>query len=253
MQNREMNMIFRIMGIVAVILCGITLIIPWAGYSSVGFYTWGGLSPASSDAFYIDTIGTGEIEAIIFSICMIIAFILTIITLIIGLIGVKNIGAKKSNSFLIAGILSIVAMVLCIVAVSQINAVINQASFGLASALGIEVGYSAGFFLILVTMIMFFITYIMPMLMGIPAPMRQQHPTPQQMYYQHPTQQQPVQPAPQQPTQPTTPPEPQPEQKTTTPLETKQKPEITGMFCPECGMKVEGTPKFCSGCGKKLG
>ena len=248
MQNKEMNMIFKIIGIVAVILCGVSLIVPWSSISfggeSAGFYTWGGLAPDSSDVFYIDMIGTGEVEAIIFSICMIIAFIITIIILLIGLIGVKNIGVKKSHSFLTAGILSIVAMVLCIVAVSQINSVINQASYGLAGAFGIEAGYSIGFFLILVSMIMFFVTYILPMAIGISAPMMQHHPTPQQMYYQQPTQQQPVQPsqqpAPQQPTRPTT--STQTKQTGTTPI----------AFCPECGMKIEGNPKFCSGCGKKL-
>jgi uncharacterized paraquat-inducible protein A len=224
MQNKEINLIIRLLGMVGIIFCILALVMPWGG----SLFTFGNLN--AGNIFYISNFTSGYVEAIVFAIMMIIIFILIILSLIFGLAGIINVGSKKSNKFLIAGILSIINLVLYIVGITVY--------FG---------SYGIGFIMMIVAAVLFFITFTIPIFTG--SVMTTPYPRPQQMYYQNPAQQQPNQPASQQPTHPTS--QLQSEQKTT-PAETKQKPETTSMFCPECGTKLEGKPKFCSGCGKKL-
>jgi len=251
-ENKEMNMIVKIMGIVGAAFCGISLIIPWAGLGPLGYYTWGGTSIQGQwDIFYITTMSSGVTEAIVSAVCMIIAFILTIIALIIGILGAKNLGVKKSNSFLIAGILSIVAIVLCVVSVSQVNATLGQ----LAGILGIGIGYSWGFFLMIFAVVMFFVAFgLQKVFVSAPTPAMTQPMYQQPMQTQAPAQyyaQQPQTPPPPPaqttpPPQPQAPPSPPPVQPTTPQVQTGTK------FCPDCGAKLEGKPKFCNKCGNKL-
>lgn len=244
-----MKLIVKIMGIVAAAFCGIALLVPWAGLGPLGYYTWGGTSIQGQwDIFYITTMNSGVTEAIVSAVCMIIAFVITIIALIIGILGAKNLGVKMSNSFLIAGILSIVAIVLCVVSISQANAVLGQLAGGF---IAIAIGYSWGFFLMIFAVVMFFVAFgLQKVFVSAPTPAVTQPMYQQPTQTQAPAQYYAQQPETPPPTQATPPPQPQappsPVQPTTSQVQTGTK------FCPDCGAKLEGKPKFCDKCGKKL-
>ena len=230
MEIKEMNLIVKITGIVGAVFCGISLIVPWAGWGPFfGAYTWGSSALGQWDMFYITTMSSGVVESIVFGICMIIAFVLTIIALILGIVGFKNVGIKKTNTFMKAGILSIVAVILCVVGISQ---------------WGGFVGYNAGFFLIIVALIMYFVAFGLQKAFALsPA---------QPMYQQNVYQPQPAQPM--QPSPPPMPPPvgqpiPPPVQQTAV---TPPPAQTSGKFCAECGAKIQPNVKFCPECGAKL-
>lgn len=224
-----MNLIVKIIGIIGAVFCGISLIVPWAGWGPFGAYTWGSSALGQWDMFYITTMSSGVVESIVFGICMIIAFVLTIIALILGIVGFKNVGIKKTNTFMTAGILSIVAVILCVVGISQ---------------WGGFIGYSAGFFLIIVALIMYFVAFGLQKAFALsPA---------QPVYQQNVYQPQPAQPM--QPSAPPMPPpvgqpQPPPVQQTAV---TPPPAQTGGKFCAECGAKLQPNVKFCPGCGAKL-
>jgi len=249
-------MIVKIMGIVAAAFCGISLIVPWAGFGPLSVYPWGGTSITATgqsqlDFFFIQSMTSGAGQMIAYAICMIIAFILVIIALIIGILGAKNLAIKMSNSFLIAGILSIVAIVLCVVSVSQVNAMIGQFTGGFIT---IAIGYSWGFFLMIFAVVMFFVAFgLQKVFVSAPAPAVTQPMYQQPMQTQAPAQyyaQQPQTPPP--PAQTTPPPPPQPQAPPSPVQPTTSKAQTGAKFCPACGAKLEGKPKFCDKCGKKL-
>ncbi|MCK4364819.1 MAG: zinc ribbon domain-containing protein [Thermoplasmatales archaeon] len=254
MENKEMTLIVKILGLVGAIFCGICLILPWAGISLLGsgmsLYPWGAsaFSTIASewDFFFINSISTGVTENIVLSVIMIVAFIITIIALIIGILGVIKIGKKPSNSMLTAGILSIIAVILCVIAISQANALINQTGFGIA------LGFGAGFFLIIIAMILYFVTFaLQKIFITSPMPGAYQQPMYQQPQYGQPqmtyTQQPPAQqmPPPQAPPVQQAPP-PQQQPQTPPPAKTDQ------TFCPDCGTKLLPNSKFCPSCGKPI-
>jgi len=260
MPNKEMGLIIKIIGIIGVILCGISLIIPWAGLwiGDFGFniYPWATssniLGQSEWDVFFIKTLTESSVfvtEAVIFSICMILAFIFTIIALFIGLAAFRKIGQKPSNSFIIAGILGIIAMVMSIIGVSQINS---------ASTGGIGIGYGAGFYMIIFAFILYFVTFaLQKLLLSAPAPGMAQQPMYQQPSYQQPqmmysTQQPPVQ---QMPPPQTPPPQPQtqPSAQTQPPVKTTtSETNAAQKFCPDCGTQLLPNSKFCPSCGKQI-
>ena len=226
-----MNLIVKIILLIGVIFCGLSLIIPWIGVGQWGYYTWGFNVLDEWNFFYIDSFTSGVTETIIFGISMIIAFFITIATLIVGAVAIKNVGIKKSSSPLIAGILSIVAIIFCVLAMSQFG----DNTFGI-------VGYSYGFFMMIFSSVMFFVSYgISFVTTNIQSTSVPPVATPQQMYYQQP----PMQPMPQQTPPPVNPvpAQPQPSQ---------QQPSVAQKFCSECGTKIQGNPKFCPECGKKI-
>ena len=208
-----MNLIVKIIGIIGAVFCGISLIVPWAGWGPFGAYTWGSSALGQWDMFYITTMSSGFVESIVFGICMIMAFIITIIALILGILGFKNVGIKKTNTFMTAGILSIVAVILCVVGISQWGGLI---------------GYGAGFFLIIVALIMYFVAFGLQKTFAL---------------------------SPAQPMQPSAPPmpatveqpQPPPVQQTAPPPD-----QTSSKFCAECGAKLQPNVKFCPECGAKL-
>jgi len=241
MGNNDMNLIVKIILLIGVIFCGLSLIVPWVGVGPWGYYTWGFNVLDEWNFFYIDSFTSGVTEAIIFGISMIIAFFITIAALVVGAVGIKNVGIKKSNSPLTAGILSIVSIIFCVVAMSQFG----NNTFGI-------VGYSYGFFMMIFSSVMFFVSYgISFVTTNIQSNSVPPVAAPQQMYYQQPppTQPQqgqpPMQPMPQQTPPPVTPVPPQPHP-------AQQQPSAAQKFCSECGTKIQGNPKFCPECGKKI-
>ena len=228
MQNQEMKMIIRITGMIAVIFCLLALVLPWGEY----FYTWGISGYNYTSPFYIDFFTQGaSVESIFFAIAMIIIFILTLITLILGIISVIKINTTSRHIFLTLGIICIFEFIFYIVAVSVVSG--SSASFGY---------YSIGFIFILITGILFIVSYIMQKTFGLlPMPQAQQ-PMYQQPVYQQPP---PVQPAPPQPVQQQEPPVSQDQPK-------KQAAKKSMNFCPNCGNQLKPGAKFCTNCGNKI-
>ncbi len=216
--------VLKIFGIIGIIFVGISLAVPWAGAGyggyGVGMNLWGMSSNyayVQGSPFYIDYITQGVTEWTVAGILMIIAFIFTIITLLIGIKAFRNIQIKGDKTFLTSGIFALITIILAVIAISQIS--------GTAAGFGTVIGYSYGFILMIIAMIFFFIIYGLQTYF-IHAPiiaMGQQPP---------PTQQPPP------PAQTIPPQKPQPR--------TGQK------FCSNCGAPLVEGVKFCSACGKKV-
>jgi len=237
MQSKEMNMIMKIMGLLVLIFCLIALFVPWGTY----IYTWGISGPGYTNAFYTDVFNTGVGESIFFGIAMIIIFILTIITLIIGLIAFRDINIGRYDRFLTAGILAIVEFILYIIA---------------ASVAHVYEAYGAGFVLILITAILCFIVYGLNKMLTSTSSQGyyQQQPVyhqpaynqPQTQYYTHQPQAPPPVQEPQYAQIPKQQPPAQPAPRA------RQQPRAAPKFCPECGSPITPNSKFCSGCGNKI-
>jgi len=222
MQNQEIKMLIRITGIIAIIFCILALALPWGE----GVYTWGGeILFGDISPFYIEFFNSGFWEAIFFAIAMIIIFILTLITFIIGIVTVIKINKGFKYMFLTLGIICIFEFIFYIVAVTI-------ASRG-SSAYGM---YSIGFVLILIAGILFILSYIMQIAFGL-QPKSQF----QQMLYQ--------QSAYQQSTSMETATQPEMQKKPPAP----QKPTKKSInFCPNCGNELKPGAKFCTNCGSKI-
>ena len=254
--NDVMKLIYKIVGIMAVIFCGIALVVPWAGIwitsygVSGGFniYTWAWswsipTVKTNWDFFFTEMMTTSSpytSQGIVLGVCMILAFIFTLIALFFGIYAIRKINVQMGgNSFLITGIMSVVAMALCIVGVSQLNT---------QSTGGIGVGYGAGFFLIIVAMILYFVIFALQKIAPTLASSQMMQ---QQMYTQQPaqyyTQQPQAPPYQEQPYQQT------PAQQLQTAPRVRQQPKATQKFCPHCGAPIQANTKFCAGCGNKLG
>ena len=172
--------------------------------------------------------------------------------MILGLLTFKKIDTRGPKAYLTPAILATVGFVLYIVGMSV-------AAGGM---IGVT-GYGIGFFMILISMILFYVSFALAKVFGITAtqPMYQQ-PTyqqpqygqqPQMMYTQtpqQPAQQMPPPPAP--PVQQTPPPK-QPEQPPQ-PAQTPPKSQANAgkQFCQGCGAQLKPKAKFCASCGKKL-
>ena len=164
MDNNMMKLMMKMFGILTIVFCGIALIVPWAGLGIMGFgvgvYPWGILSDAAfmtsgqSDFFFIQTMQTGVAEAIVFAICMIITFVLTIIALILSIRSIMSVNMNIANSFLKIGIISIIAIILCVIGVFSANSAFT-------SNIGIGFGYSWGFYLMIFAIIISFVFKIL--------------------------------------------------------------------------------------------
>ena len=251
MEIKEMKLIIKIIGLVGAIFALIALFTPWG----IGAYLFGadlGILLGGWDFFYINTMSAsataGTWQLILYGVVMIILFILTLITMILGLLTFKKIDTRGPKAYLTPAILATVAFVLYIVGLSASTLIL---------------GYNIGFFMILIAMILFYVSFVLAKVFGITAtqPMYQQ-PTyqqpqygqqPQMMYSQtpqQPAQQMPPPPAP--PVQQTPPPKqpPQPPQPAETPP--KSQANAGKQFCQGCGAQLKPKAKFCASCGKQL-
>ena len=101
------------------------------------------------DIFFTESLTSsvrlGSEEGTIFFICMILAFVFTLIAFFIGLSGIMKIDKIKSNTLLTAGVMGIIAMILTVVGFSQLG------TTGL--------NYGVGFFLIITSFILYFVSF----------------------------------------------------------------------------------------------
>lgn len=184
MDEKDMKYIAKILVIIAVILCIISLILPWNSFSvnlmgiSVGadFYPWGGhafasgsfLGQSSSSAdiwiiLYTYTIGTastgvstttnptaGNNAAIAL---FILSFIFVIIALIVGLLSIRSITQNKSIMPLVGAIASLLAIILFFAGITLVT------SADKTGTVGNMLKWSYGFFTIIISMILFFVSF----------------------------------------------------------------------------------------------
>jgi len=267
-----MRLVTKIFGILAIVFIGIAIAVPWAGYTIPGtnyglsLNGWGVSTniPESlvgtesmkylSDAFYINTMQSGIATGTVASICMILVFIFTIITLFICIKAFRNIGLGVLNkTYLFAGIFAIITMVLCVIGVTQANSYGTEVNYLLGgSPISGGFGYTWGFILAILAMIFCFINYGLDMFMLQSGMYLQQPQTyqqqPQMMYT---SQQPPQQPMTQQPPaqQPQMQPTPPPQE---TPQQPQKQPPTAGWACPKCGAQLQAGTKFCPTCGAKI-
>jgi hypothetical protein len=197
---------------------------------------------------------SGIAEGTVASICMILVFIFTIITLFICLKAFRNIGMGVLNkTYLFAGIFAIITMVLCVIGVTQANtyATAQNALQGGAPVAG-GFGYTWGFILAILAMIFCFINYGLDMFMLQSGMYLQQPQTyqqqPQMMYtsQEQPSQPMTQKPPVQQPPMQHTPPPQEP------PQQPQKQPPTAGWPCPKCGAQLQAGAKFCPSCGAKI-
>jgi len=191
MDEKDSRNIAKILIILAVVLCGIGLILPWSGFSmnmmgvNVGadYYPWGGhgyanvgsmgsmfgeMGSASNmdmwSIFYSINVGSSGTESStntmgsdnsLVVILFTISFILCIVAIIIGIMSIKRV--KKGNKImpLIAGIISLITIIFFIAAVSVMT---SEDTTGSISGM---LDYSYGLFLVIIAMILFFVSFAM--------------------------------------------------------------------------------------------
>lgn len=192
MNEKDMKNIAKILVIIAVALCGVSLILPWNGFSmnimgasmGVEFYPWGGhaymnlgalsgyytggTTPSSMDMWSIlyilnagapasGTSGTTTANVtsgdIASTAALIFSFIFAILTLVFGLISLKSIKQKKSIMPLFAAIASLITIILFFAGISM---ALSSDTTGVASSM---FKWTYGFFIMIISMILFFISF----------------------------------------------------------------------------------------------
>lgn len=186
MNERDAKQIGKILIVIAVALCGISLILPWSGFYmnmlvdyniTVDYYPWGsyvyadlemfGEASASSldmwSVFYSFNIGSSEIESLTSAISsnnmltltfFILSFIFCVAALIFGLISIKKIIIKKICMPLSAAIASLVAIMFFVVGLYF------SFSSDVSNTYSRVLNWAPGFYMILISMILFFISYV---------------------------------------------------------------------------------------------
>jgi len=189
MDEKNIGNITKIIVIIGIIFCVISIVFPWRGFSmnfmranmGVDFYTWAGhfyintpegygisgamnvdywsiLYMIGNDIFTSNYDNSGYPSFINISpdqktaavALMIITFILSMITLFMGILALK-----KKYASLIAGITSMFSIIFFVVGMSI---ALSTDSTGMASNV---IVYTIGFFMMILTMIIFFISYVL--------------------------------------------------------------------------------------------
>jgi hypothetical protein len=185
MNERDAKQIGKILIVIAVFLCGIRLILPWSGFymnlmginMGIDYYPWGnhvyadyefgyiGISDSSDMwmIFHSFSIGSSEIESLTSEISsenivsktfFILSFIFCIAALVFGLISIKKIIIKKICIPLYAAIASLVAIILFVMGLY-----FNYPS-DISNTYSRLLNWGPGFYMILISMILFFISYV---------------------------------------------------------------------------------------------
>jgi len=281
MDTKQTSLIVKIFLIIGVIFCAISLILPWMGYnqtvSSFGFsfstgidlYPWGAHYYSTSSAasaltpnadewmffymgdstFFSSAVQNFQTIILIFAV---ITFVLAIVALLLGIKGIISIGKKKCGAPIAGGIIAIIAPIIFVVGINFAFAQLG----GQFGAIMDTIGYSWGFYLMILAGIMYIIGFVISKAVN-PSPIYSQQQY-QQTYYQQqpaetpPTPQQQVQTPPMQPQTTPNPPPPQQQPPQPVPQQPQPIPTQTPPFCPKCGVQTLPGTKFCSKCGHKF-
>jgi len=154
MESKQINTVIRVIGILGVIFCIVSLLTPWSSSA----FTFGIFKDDYSAPFYIDFFADQTIrdssyfnQVVFFGLTMIIIFILTIGALIYGIMCIRKPGEEPPSSFFLVSVLLMVNIILYIIAISIWT---NSSSY-------IGLDYSIGFITALISFILFFILFIL--------------------------------------------------------------------------------------------
>ncbi len=218
MDEKDIKKIGKILVILAIILCLVSLVLPWYTFSmgefgeaigydmGMDFYTWGGhvymdlgaiggMFGTGSTSFdiwsilYTITVGAPEgmssgmstasttIENAAATALLILSFIFCIIALIFGIIAFMKLKSKKTNTPLLAGIAALLAIIFFTVGITTGL----DTSTDPTGMVGDMFEWSTGFFVMIVSMILFFISFaLIKFVKASPAPPVAQSPIPEQ-------------------------------------------------------------------------
>ncbi len=150
---KEINIVMKIIGILGVIFCIVSLLTPWSSSA----FTFGVFKLNYSSPFYYDFVTNPSIHessfftmALFFSIIMIIIFIFTITALLMSIICITRIKEEISSSFLTISSLLIINVILYITITSLWT---NNSSY-------VGSSYGSGFIAAIVAFVIFFILFI---------------------------------------------------------------------------------------------
>jgi hypothetical protein len=165
------------------------------------------------------------------TVLFIVSFIFCIISIFIGLISIRKIENKKPKLYLYAGVVSLISIICFIIAKEfTFSYATDAAVAGGADPISIQMamgffGFSFGFFLMIITIILFFLAFIIHYtLIQMPSPSMTQQMYPPSGYKP-------------------------PQQPNDFGYQYQTQYEKT---CPFCGVLIDGNPAFCLNCGNKL-
>ena len=180
MEDKEIIRIGKIISTIAVLLCVVSFILPWMGFSyniaimnaGVDVYPWGMHIYTSS---FINPGGTstpGNVWAIFYyffigsipgststttitgntvsTILLLMSFVFLLVSLIIGVLSIKRITFKKGFLSLLVGIAMILAMIFFYVGITNTST---------STSTYFPLQWTTGFYLAVISMILFFINF----------------------------------------------------------------------------------------------
>ncbi|MCK5261474.1 MAG: hypothetical protein KAJ44_04785 [Thermoplasmatales archaeon] len=180
MKNIDLKMIAKVILIAGIILCGVAQILPWGEFSlgnlmTVSFFHWGGLmvtSPLtpSPEIYFTPTDFSGiPSSPVIYGFAFGTLFLyfilpLCLISLIAGIVAYRKIGQKRSKNSLHAGVSGLMAMFSFISYIqlsylSNIEEYIKEFEQTEGISLSSSYYWSPGFYLMIISAILFFISY----------------------------------------------------------------------------------------------
>jgi len=184
MNEKDAKQISKILIVIAVALCGISLILPWSGFymnimginMGVDYYPWGSHVYADYEFGYVGVsdsldawmvfnsfiIGSSEIGSLTSAISsnnmqsltfFILSFFFCVAALVFGLISIKKIMIKKICMPLFAAIASLVAIMFFVMGLYfSFSSDVSNTYFQVLN-------WAPGFYMIIISMMLFFISY----------------------------------------------------------------------------------------------
>ncbi len=184
MKNKDLKKIVKIVLITGIILCGVAQILPWGrlelaapeeipipGFNNINlnYFHWGGIqinpklpgvqewifTPTETD-FFSGVTGSPELYGWAFAALLVYLIVpLGIISLGTGILAYKKVGQKRNKNSLYAAVFSIMAVFLFIVFI-QLSLLLNIEE---APSSILQWSWSIGFYLMIISSILFFIAY----------------------------------------------------------------------------------------------
>jgi hypothetical protein len=184
MKNKDLKKIVKIILIAGIILCGVAQILPWGrlelaapeeipipGFNNINlnYFHWGGIqinpklpgvqewifTPTETE-FFSGVTGSPELYGWAFATLLVYLIVpLGIISLGAGIVAYKKVGGKRSKNSLYAAVFSIMAVFLFIVFI-QLSLLLNIEE---APSSILQWSWSIGFYLMIISSILFFIAY----------------------------------------------------------------------------------------------
>lgn len=184
MKNKDLKKIVKIILIAGIVLCGVAQILPWGKLEvaapegipipdfaniNLNYFHWGGIQinpklPGVQEWIFIPTetdfssgiTGSPELYGWAFAALLVYLIVpLGIISLGTGIVSYKKVGQKRSKNSLYAAVFSIMAVFLFIVFI-QLSLLLNIEE---APSSILQWSWSIGFYLMIISSILFFIAY----------------------------------------------------------------------------------------------